>query len=736
AEGCTLFMTLLAGYSALLSRYSGQEQVVVGSPIANRTRPETEGLIGFFVNTLALRADLSGNPTFTELLRQVREATLGAYAHQEVPFERLVEELAPERSLSHHPLFQAALSLQNAPREAAELPGLRMRPWESEGGTTKFDLLLAAGETAGGGLSGSWEYSTDLFEAATVERMHRGLLRLLAEAAADPERPVADIDLLTEDERRQCVLEWNRTETRYAHQHFIDLFEEQVALRPDAVAAECGRESLTYAELDRRANRLARRLRGLGAGRGTLVGVLLERSADAVVSVLGVLKSGAAYVPLDPSHPSARLAAILDDTASPLVLTVASLADLVPEAAGRRVLDINSAEECERLSLEDDSPLARASGPGDLAYVIYTSGSTGRPKGVQIEHRSLANYLSWARSLYADGRPLSFALLSSLAYDLSATALYVPLVTGGRVVAFKGEARDGVLDEALAHPHVEALKLTPSHLRLLAERDNRASAARVLVVGGEALPEELARKTSESFGGRVEIYNEYGPTEATVGCSVHRHSSSENAADGDVPVGRPAANTRLYVLDARMRPAPLGVAGELYIGGDCLARGYLNRPELTAERFVADPFAGEAGARLYRTGDLARWLASGELEYLGRRDGQLKVRGVRIEREEVRAAVLLHPSVRDCVVAVRANARGEAALVCYYVARREVEAAELRAQAAARVVAEAVPEGWVHLRRMPLTLNGKVDEAALPQWAGGAAAASARGAGESARTTV
>jgi amino acid adenylation domain-containing protein len=734
-EGCTLFVALLAGYSALLSRYSGQEEIVVGSPFANRTRPETEGLIGFFVNTLALRTDLSGDPTFRELLARARETAMGAYEHQEVPFERLVEELAPERSLSHHPLFQAALSLQNAPREAAELPGLKMRPWESEGGTTKFDLLLTAGEAADGGLSGSWEYSTDLFDAATVERMHRGLLRLLAEAAADPARAVADIDLLTEEERRLCLSEWNQTETQYTHQHFIDLFEEQVRLRPDAVAVECG-ESLTYPELDRRANRLARRLRGLGVGRGALVGVLLERSAEAVVSVLGVLKSGAGYVPLDPSHPAARLGAILDDTAAPVVLTSERLTDLVPEAEGRRVLCVDSAEERERLSLEDDAPLARAADPGDLAYVIYTSGSTGTPKGVQIEHRSLANYLSWARSFYADGRPLSFALLSSLAYDLSATALYVPLVTGGRVVAFAGEARDGALDEALAHPRVEALKLTPSHLRLLAESVRLDSAARVLVVGGEALETALAGRVHELFGGRADIYNEYGPTEATVGCSARRYSpegAGDAGARAEVSAGKPVANAGLYVLDARMRPVPVGVAGELYIGGDALARGYLKRPAMTAEKFVPSPFGD--GGRLYRTGDVARWLADGELEFIGRRDGQVKVRGVRIEREEVRAAVSSHPGVRDCLVVTRPNARGEAALVCYYVARRELDAAELRAHAAARVVAEAVPEGWVHLRRMPLTLNGKVDEAGLPVW-GGAGGAGARGVYVAPRTAV
>ncbi len=709
-EGCTLFMTLLAAFQVLLSRYSGQEDVVVGSPIANRNRAEIEPLIGFFVNTLALRTDLSGEPSFREVLKRVREVTLGAYGHQDVPFEKLVEELQPERNLSHQPLFQVAFSLQNAPRETLNLPGLQLELWKSESQTTKFDLLLSVTESTEG-ISGAFEYSTDLFGEQSIRRFQEHFEHLLQAVVSDADQSVSAINVLTAAEHEQIVVQWNETATRYPQETCVHgLFEQQVALHPDVIAVECEAVQLTYRELNERANQLAYHLHGLGVGADSLVAILMERSVEMVVALLGVLKAGAAYVPLDASHPSARLNFILQDTAASVLLTQQHLVEQLPEHTAQVVLLDSDWEEISSHSRGNSVSEATAE---QLAYVIYTSGSTGQPKGVQITHRSLVNYLSWASDTYLCGQPLSFALYSSLAFDLTVTSIFLPLISGSRLLVYPGEAREGVLDQILSEDKVEALKLTPSHLRLIAERDNRQSRVRRLIVGGEALPTQLAEAVMESFGGRVEIYNEYGPTEATVGCSVQRYEEQDQLRVA-VPIGRPAANTRLYVLDARMRAVPVGVEGELYIGGDGLAEGYLNREELTEERFIADPFVEHE--RVYRSGDRARWLADGRLEYLGRGDEQVKRRGVRVELGELRAALNSHQGVRDSLVLVRQGAGGREVLVGYYVSRQEIDSEELRRHMAERVLVETVPEVYVHLRKMPLTLNGKVNPEGLPPW--------------------
>ncbi len=709
-EGCTLFMTLLAAFQVLLSRYSGQEDVVVGTPIANRNRAEVEPLIGFFVNTLALRTDLSGEPSFREVLKRVREVTLSAYAHQDVPFEKLVEELQPERSLSHQPVFQVVLALQNASHETLELPGLQLSTFSEERKTAKFDLLLNIWNE-GQGLAGGWEYSTDLFDEQTINRFQQHFEHLLQAVALDAEQQVATIPLLSAAEHEQLVVQWNETATRYPQETCVHgLFEQQVALHPDVIAVECEAVQLTYRELNERANQLAYHLHGLGVGADSLVAILMERSVEMVVALLGVLKAGAAYVPLDASHPSARLNFILQDTAASVLLTQQHLVEQLPEHTAQVVLLDSDWEEISSHSRGNSVSEATAE---QLAYVIYTSGSTGQPKGVQITHRSLVNYLSWASDTYLCGQPLSFALYSSLAFDLTVTSIFLPLISGSRLLVYPGEAREGVLDQILSEDKVEALKLTPSHLRLIAERDNRQSRVRRLIVGGEALPTQLAEAVMESFGGRVEIYNEYGPTEATVGCSVQRYEEQDQLRVA-VPIGRPAANTRLYVLDARMRAVPVGVEGELYIGGDGLAEGYLNREELTEERFIADPFVEHE--RVYRSGDRARWLADGRLEYLGRGDEQVKRRGVRVELGELRAALNSHQGVRDSLVLVRQGAGGREVLVGYYVSRQEIDSEELRRHMAERVLVETVPEVYVHLRKMPLTLNGKVNVEGLPEW--------------------
>jgi amino acid adenylation domain-containing protein len=707
-EGATLFMTLMAAWQLLLSRYSGQDDIVVGAPIANRHHAETEALIGFFANNLAIRTKIDDALSFRELLGQVRESALAAYAHQDVPFEMLVEELQPERSLSHSPLFQVVFTMQNAPLPSVEIAGLRLTPVSIENETSKFDLVLNVIELEGG-LRGHVEYDTGMFERASVTRLIEHFLRLLEVVTADPTRRLSELSLLTEEERRHVLYEWNETATDYPrHQCIHELFEAQALRTPEAVATVCGSGELTYAELNRRANKLAHHLRGLGVQSGVRVGLYLEHSLETLVAILGVLKAGGAYVPFDPEHPSARLAFMVEDAQIPIILTQRPLVEGLPQTAARMLcLDA----DWDEIALASDENPANETTADNLAYVIYTSGSTGQPKGVLIRHRSLVNYICWAADVYLQQERLDFALYSSLAFDLTVTSIFTPLVTGNRVVIYPTEGRDIPLFNILEDNRVGVLKLTPSHLLLLKDRDNRGSRVRRLIVGGEALETELARRVLQSFGGLVEIYNEYGPTEATVGCMLHRFDP-ERDRRALVPVGRPAANARLYVLDTKLRPVAENVLGEMYIGGECLAAGYLNRGELTAERFVSDP--QRAGERMYRSGDMARWLPEGVMEYVGRRDGQVKYHGYRVELGELKAALNRHPQVRDSAVVMAEERGGGGLLVAYYVSRQEVEGRELREWMAAQVIAATAPNVYVHLKKLPLTLNGKINYDALP----------------------
>ncbi|HEX8273687.1 MAG TPA: amino acid adenylation domain-containing protein [Longimicrobiaceae bacterium] len=712
-EGATLFMTLLAAWQALLARWSGQDDVVVGSSIAGRTRRETEGLIGFFLDTLVLRTDLSGDPTFREALRRVRDVTLGAYEHQEVPFERLVEELRPERSLGHAPLFQVMFVLQGA--EAAELglPGVEVEALAADAGTSKFDLTLSMAAHPGG-LAAELEYDTELFERATAARMLGHLRRVLEQVAADADRPLPELELLDDAERRQLLEGWNRTEAEWPADRCVhQLFEEQAERTPDAVAVVAGEESLTYRELNARADRLARRLAGLGVGPESRVALCLERSAGLLAGLLAVLKAGGAYVPLDPSYPQPRLAFMLEDSGARVLLTQQSLADRLPEFGGETVV-LDGADDAGALSHSRTPALSHSPSPGNLAYVIYTSGSTGRPKGVMVEHRALTHYAAWAASRYAGGEPLRLPLYSAVAFDLAVTSLYVPLLTGGAVVVYgEGEGDGPAIARVFEDDAVDAVKLTPSHLALLAGRELRTTRIRTLVVGGEDLPAALARSVVEASGGRLEIHNEYGPTEAAVGCTIHRFDPERDARPS-VPVGRPIDNMRALVLDGRGEPAPVGVPGELYVGGAGLARGYAGRPALTAGRFVPDPFGAEPGGRLYRTGDRARRLDDGTLEFLGRLDEQVKVRGFRVEPGEVEARLREHAAVREAVVTAREDVPGDRRLVAYWVGGKGVEAETLRAHLAGRLPAYMVPAAYVRLEALPLTPSGKTDRAALP----------------------
>ncbi|HEX7239462.1 MAG TPA: amino acid adenylation domain-containing protein, partial [Longimicrobiaceae bacterium] len=721
-EGTTLFMTVLAAWQALLSRYSGQEDVVVGTPVAGRNRHEVEGLIGFFVNMLALRVDLSGDPAWAELLGRVREGALAAYDHQELPFERLVDEVGVERSLTHAPLFQATFELHRAgPQDELRLGGVALEPFGGGERIARFDLDLALTDR-GDELGGALVYRAALFDAETVARMAGHLETVLETLVAEPRRRLSGVSLLRGSERARVLEAWNATGAGYAEEeHVHERFARQAGRTPDAVAVRSGGRTLTYGELERDSGRLARHLQELGVGPEARVGVCIERGPEMVVAVLGVLRAGAAYVPLDPSHPAERLACMLEDAAPAVLLTREALLERLPAHGARAVcLDRDAAEVAAR----GGAAPVRGLAPESLAYVIFTSGSTGRPKGVAVTHRGLGNYLAWAADAY-EGRGHGAPVHSSLSFDLTVTSLLVPLLRGERVV-LTGEAEgvEGLARALREEPGFTLVKLTPAHLALLAGQLTEAeagAAARTLVVGGEALPTELAAYWRRVAPG-TEVVNEYGPTETVVGCVVHRAGDAGGA--GSVPIGRPIAGTRVYVLGAGMEPVPVGVPGELYVGGAGVARGYLGQPGLTAERFVPDALGSEPGGRLYRTGDRARWLPAGELEYLGRVDTQVKVRGYRIEPGEVEFVLAALPQVREAVVVVREDAPGDRRLAAYVVPEEgaRVDAAGLRAHLSRRLPEYMVPAAIVALEELPLTANGKVDRRALPApaWGGGA----------------
>ncbi|HEU4562407.1 MAG TPA: amino acid adenylation domain-containing protein, partial [Longimicrobium sp.] len=702
SEGTTLYMTLLGAFQVLLSKYGAGDDVVVGSPIAGRTRAEVAELIGLFVNTLVLRTHLSGDPSFREVLGWVREATLGAYEHQEVPFEKLVAELQPERSLTRSPLFQVLFTLDNADGLGDALAGLKVSGASPAMEIAKLDLSLILAATPRG-LRGALNYSTDLFERGTIERMVGHLARVLEQVAADADVRLLELELLGEAERSLVLEVWNDTAAEVPADRCIhELFEAQAARTPDALAVEFQGETLDYRELNGQANQLAHHLAGLGVGPETRVAICLERGPEMVVSILAVLKAGGAYVPLDPAYPAERLAFMLADAAAPVLVTQELLRAALPAGDGVAVVSVDG--DGARIAAESAANPERRVSLDQLAYVIYTSGSTGTPKGVMVPHRGVPNLAyAQARRFGIDGtsRVLQFA---SPSFDAAVAELFDVLLTGATLVlAPREELLPGAgLLETLRRGRVTVATLPPSVLAILQPSD--LPELRTVVSAGEAVDAATVERWS---GGRTFV-NAYGPTETTV-CAT----SAACEADGRVPaIGRALENVRVYVLDAAGRPAPVGVPGELYVGGVGVARGYLGRPGLTAERFVPDAFGGEPGARLYRTGDRARWRADGTLEYLGRLDGQVKVRGFRIEPGEIEAVLRRHEGVADCVVVAREDAPGEKRLVAYVVGQGE--AGVLREHLLRELPEYMVPAAFVPLERLPLTVNGKLDRRVLP----------------------
>ncbi|MFP5264051.1 MAG: amino acid adenylation domain-containing protein, partial [Blastocatellia bacterium] len=715
-EGVTLFMTLLAGFQALLARHTGQTRVSIGSPIANRNHHELERLIGFFVNTLVLRASLEGNPTFRELLARVREVTLGAYAHQDLPFEMLVEELQPDRDLSYSPLFQVMFALQNAPQGLLNLPGVGLSHLDVDTGMAHFDLTLSMAEEARE-MIGVFEYNTDLFDAETVRRVADRFETLLAHVVTNPDQRLSEIAILTESERRMVLVEWNSGRPDYPTGSCIHLmFEQQAARTPGAIAVEFEGERLTYGELNARANNLANYLRKRGVGPETLVGLIVERSAVMVAGLLGVLKSGGAYVPLDPAYPRQRLAFMLEG--AQVVLAERHLIDGLPEGEAIRVCVEEISDDLAGESFDNPPNLSAAD---NLAYVMYTSGSTGRPKGVAMTHGAISNMIGWqveSSKASVGTRTLQFA---SLSFDVSFQEIISTLCSGGTIVLVSEEVRkdDEQLMRFLAEGNIERLFVPFVMLQQLAERAERGSALptalREVLTAGEQLKitPQIESLFSKLLG--CVLYNHYGPSET--------HAATWLTLDGApnewprLPaIGRPLPHAQTYILDGRLRPVPVGVVGHLYIGGGGLARGYLNRADLTAERFIPDPYVGESGGRMYESGDLARHLADGRIEYLGRADQQVKVRGFRVELGEVEAALRLHPKVREAVATVREQRPGQKMIVAYVVTSdgEAISGAELRRGLKEMLPDYMVPSAFIMLDELPLTRSGKVDRLALP----------------------
>ena len=705
-EGATLFMTLFAAFLTLLHRYTGQYDILLGTAIAGRNHAQIENLIGFFINNVVLRTDLSGNPTFRELLRRVREVALGAYEHQDVPFEKLVEEIQPERDQSRQPLFQVMFNLQAAPAEAPAAHGLTITPWDF-GNQTRFDLefhLWVVPE----GLAGPLIYNTDLFERATIVRMLGHFQTLLEAIAANPDALIADLPLLSKEEQR-LAREWSTSESEYERDASVhELVEAQAARRPDATAVIFGERRLTYGELNQRANQLAHYLRRRGVGLEVRTGVLLEPSIEFVVSLLAILKAGGSYLPLDGGYPKTRLEFMLADAGVKLLLTAGRQTEI---AGNTEVVYLDDWQLFENESRENPDTEATAE---DLAYVMYTSGSTGQPKGVAITHRAINRLVRNTNYVQLDETD-RMGQVSNVAFDATTFEIWGALTGGGTIVGLTKETilSPSEFKRAIAEQGITVMFLTVALFNQVAQSEPDAFAPmRYLFIGGEACDPHAVRRVLEN-GKPQHLVNVCGPTE-TVTYSTYYEIEAVPADARTIPIGRAVSNTELWVLDQHGYVLPVGVPGELYIGGDGLARGYLGRPELTAEKFVPHPFSTTPGARLYRSGDLCRYLHDGSVDLLRRMDQQVKIRGFRIELGEIEAVLNEHTAIHESVIVVREDAPGEKRLVAYVVTNSEPVVSELRSWLRERLPEYFVPAYFVMLDKLPLTPNGKVDRRALP----------------------
>ncbi len=720
-EKVTLFMTLLAAFQTLLYRYTGQDDIVVGTTISGRNRSEVECLIGFFVNTLVMRTDLSGTPSFREILYRAREVALGAYANQDLPFEQLVEKLQPERNLSHTPLFQVMFQLQNTPTTTLDLPGLTLSPLEFDKETAKFDLTLSMVEKEQE-LLGILVYNTDLFDAATIHRMLGHFQTLLSSIVANPDQQISKLSIISEEERHQLLIEWNKTQVDYPQNQCIhQLFEAQVERSPDAIAVVYEDQQLTYCELNQRANQLAHHLRSLGVEPEVLVGICVERSVNMVIGLLGIFKAGGVYVSLDAVYPQERLAFILQDAQVPVLLTQQRLIENLPKHQTKIVcLDTN----WESIAQENQENLISKCTNDNLAYIIYTSGSTGQPKGVLVTHANVVRLLAATESWYHFNQHDVLSLFHSIAFDFSVWELWAALLYGGKLVVVPYWLSRSPEDfyKLLLTQQVTVLNQTPSAFRQLVQAEESLGRAnklslRLVIFGGEALELQILKPWFERHGDQFpQLVNMYGITETTVHVTYRPLTMADlEVAPGSV-IGRPIPDLQIYLLDQYQQLVPIGVRGEMYVCGAGVARGYLNRPELTAQRFVPNFFSDKLNVRFYKSGDLARYLPNGDIEYLGRIDHQVKIRGFRIELGEIEAMLAQHPEVRETVVLAQDTQAGDKHLVVYVVPmnKHTPTTTELRNFLLKQLPEYMVPSVFVMLEALPLTSNGKINRQALP----------------------
>jgi amino acid adenylation domain-containing protein len=724
SQGNTLFMTLMAALQTLLYRYSNQDDFCIGTAIDNRQSGETEALIGIFINTLVLRANLAGNPSFRELLSRVREMALAAYAHQDLPFEKLVEELQPERNLSHNPFFRVMFVLWNAPIPDLELGDLKLSALEIHSPTSRFDLTLGVADTPQG-LLASLEYNTDLFDAATISRMIGHFQTLLESIVTNPDQRLADLEILTEAERHQLLLEWNNTQTNYPQvQCLHQLFAEQVEQTPDAVALVFEDEQLTYRELNARANQLARYLQSLGVRPEVLVGICLERSLEMVIGILAILKAGGAYVPLDPAYPQERLTFIVQDAQIPILLTQQQLIQALPESLTRVTRVVCLDVEWGAIAQQNPQNFNSKNTVDNLAYIIYTSGSTGQPKGVLVKHENVTRLFDAVKSSFNFNQQDVWTLFHSIAFDFSVWEIWGALLYGGKlvIVPYWDTRTPQTFYNLLFKHQVTVLNQTPSAFRQLIQVEESLAttqdlALRLVIFGGEALELQSLKPWFARHPDQMpQLVNMYGITETTIHVTYRPLTAADLHLGRGSVIGRPISDLQVYVLDQHQQPVPIGVPGEMYIGGAGLARGYLNRPDLTMERFIPDPFSNQPGARLYKSGDLARYLSNGDLEYLGRIDHQVKIRGFRIELPEIEAALVQHQGVQEVVVLAQQVELGDKHLVAYVVTRNKQTptASELRRFLKQHLPDYMMPSAFVMLDCLPLTANGKVNRQALP----------------------
>ncbi|MCW8823516.1 MAG: amino acid adenylation domain-containing protein, partial [Ignavibacteriaceae bacterium] len=706
-ENSTLFMVLLTALYILIYRYSGQKDICVGTVIANRIRPELDELMGVFVNNLVMRSNLSNNQSFRELLRSVRRICLEAYEHQDLPFEKLVEELQPKRDLSRTPLFQILFSYQENGEDTFLLNSIKLQQVPVHSGVARTDLSLWI-ENTDGELNCALEYSTHLFQPVTVRRFLKNYICLLEEICENADQKVSEIQILHKEAQNKVLNEWNDTKGAFPDDStVIGLFEEQAKQSANKVAVESGGEKLSYSRLNERTNQVANYLTSIGVKAGDYVGICIDRSVEMLISMLAVLKSGAAYVPMDPIFPAERLEYMIDDAEVKVIITTSQLTDIFSGFNGQRIL---IDREWEKIKLQGNQSPDIKVRPDNLAYVIFTSGSTGKPKGVQIGHRSVVNFLLSMQNepgIRSDDVLLS---VTTISFDISVLELFLPLISGARlIIAPRSTTSDGkLLIKALKDSKATIMQGTPSTWKMMIEAGWRSAPDLKMLCGGEALPIELAK---QMLARGESLWNMYGPTETTVWSAVKKIEPEDDA----VYIGPPIANTQFYILDNELNPVPIGVPGELLIGGEGLARGYLNRPELTDEKFISNPF-GESGSRLYRTGDLARYKSNGDIEFLGRLDHQVKIRGFRIELGEIENVLSEHTAIKDVAVNAWSDASGDKKLVAYYISEsgETIQVSDFREFLRHKLPDYMIPSFFVRMDEFPLTPNKKIDRKALP----------------------